>query len=150
MKKAILFCFISFLFCSFRSDNNIVTKIFACEHISEKGENFKDYIVFIYDGNTISKGTYYGNMDDFHYVADISFREITEKYVSFFLEKHRFTNDAVTPFTEPKYVKGEDWFIDLYTARLQGSYNDEQLHLLRVYDIYDGRADRMIFNLVAN
>ena len=126
------------------------TRIYKFEYTSSTSEKLTDYIQLVFQKDSVVKGKYYGNEDDFHFSADIKFdKYIQNDNFSFSLVNYRFCDKDSNPFQEVNYFELKELPFNLKEgANFSGIISEKQLVLQRTFWFYDSRFDKMTFVLV--
>lgn len=146
MKITLLYLYLA-LFSVYQTNTSTITRTYKFEHISDKNELLTDYIQLVFQDDSIIKGVYYGNENDYHFVSDIKFKD-TSGNISFSLTNYRFCNENADPFHKIEYCEMKSLPFDLeHGNNFRGTVTSKQLHLERTLWHYDSKFDSMLFTL---
>lgn len=146
--NTVLLYSISVLFSISQTDVSLTTRTYKFEHSSENSETLTDYIQLTFKGDSVIKGTYYGNEDDYHFISDIKFNtNNSNEDARFSLTEYRYCSGYCTPFRKAKCLEMKNGSLK-GEIQFWGAISPKQLELNRTFYYYDSRFDEMLFTLV--
>lgn len=115
-------------------------------------DTLRDYIRILSNSEGIISGKYFGNAQNYHFEANLIFREKwMKKNNRFHPESIRFSKETISPYTQQanyiKFKNGEVFVNESDFYRIVDVKNNEIVLVFRKW-YYNGRSDKLLFKLV--